>query len=87
MNFLNEQEIEITSLAFHQQPNNERLQGYPRRMVYNGQEVSFIELSMQYLVRKGQQLVQLFDMSDGDTLYRLRYEDNRWTLIGTGVGA
>ena len=87
MNYIVHQEIEITSVAFHQQPSNERLQSYPRRMVYAGREYTFIEVSMQYLVRKGQQLVQLFDMFDGSTLYRLRCENNHWTLVGTGVGA
>ena len=87
MNYITQQEIEITSVAFHQQPSNERLQGYPRRMVYDGNEYTFIELSMQYLVRTGQRLVQLFDMSDGNTLYRLRCENNHWTLVGTRLGA
>ncbi|MEO8105111.1 MAG: hypothetical protein ABI602_02125 [Candidatus Saccharibacteria bacterium] len=87
MNYITEQEIEITSVAFHPRPNNERLRGYPRRMVYDGTEYTFIELSMQYLVRKGQQLIQLFDMFDGTTLYRLRCENNRWTIIGTGIKA
>ncbi len=87
MNYIAHQEIEITSVEFHQQPSQERLQGYPKRMVYDGREYTFIELSMQYLVRTGQRLVQLYDMFDGDTLYRLRCENNHWTLVGTGAGA
>lgn len=77
-------EVEITSLAFQQSSGNKRgLQGYPRRMVWGGREYSFVELGMQYLVKKGQELVRLFDMSDelGAT-YRLRLENNCWTLVG-----
>ena len=32
-------------------------------------EYSFAELSMQYLVQKGQELIRLFDVSDGQTIF------------------
>ncbi len=84
-------EVEITSLAFkpqHSQGQGQRgLQGYPKRMVWDGREYSFRELSMQYLVRKGQELVQLFDMSDGTSTYRLRNDGQHWTLVGMKAAA
>jgi hypothetical protein len=80
------QEVEITSLYFHHKPTQERLESYPKRMVYDGREYNFIESSMQYLVRTGQKLIRLFDVSDGNTLFRLRLENNTWTLVGMKSG-
>jgi hypothetical protein len=77
----NNQDIEITALYFRSTPNKQQLESYPRRMVWGGREYSFVESGMHYLVRKGQQLVKLFDVSDGSNSYRLRLEGNRWTLV------
>lgn len=79
-----EQEIEITAVYFRSsRPNKQRLESFPRRMVYDGREYTFIEDSWRYLVQRGQELVKLFDVSDGQTQYRLRLGSaNRWTLVG-----
>lgn len=75
-------EVEITSLGFRPTPDKRTLQGFPRRMVWSNREYTFAEQGMQYLVRKGQHLVRLFDVRDSQgTTYRLRQEDNRWTLV------
>jgi hypothetical protein len=75
-------EVEITSVYFRGNPDSRRFESYPRRMVYDGREYTFVESGMRYLVRKGQALIKLFDVSDGQTLYRLRLDqDNRWTLV------
>jgi hypothetical protein len=82
------QEIEITAVYFRSNSNEHRLESYPRRMVYKGREYSFLEDGWKYLVRSGQQLIKLFDVSDGTTQYRLRQDDgNHWTLVGTKAGA
>ncbi|MDB5175222.1 MAG: hypothetical protein JWM81_80 [Candidatus Saccharibacteria bacterium] len=80
-----EHDVEVTALYFRNArgTRKEHLESYPRRMVYEGREYNFLESGMHYLVQKGQQLIKLFDVSDGNTQYRLRLEDNRWTLIGT----
>lgn len=79
-------EVEITSLGFQRRGQERGLKGYPKRMVWDGREYTFRELSMQYLVRKGQELVQLFDMSDGTSTYRLRNDGQHWTLVGLKTG-
>jgi hypothetical protein len=79
----NNQEVEIIGLYFRQPASRQRLESYPKRMVWGGREYTFLESGMHYLVRKGQQLINLFDVTDGDTLYRLRLENNQWTLVGT----
>jgi hypothetical protein len=81
-------EVQITSVYFRNNPAQRRLESYPRRMVMDGREYTFLESGMRYLVHKGQQLVSLFDVSDGHTQYRLRVDgENHWTLIGTKATA
>jgi hypothetical protein len=79
-----EQEIEITAVYFRPgSPNKQRFESFPRRMVYDGREYTFVEDSLRYLVQKGQEFVKLFDVSDGQNQYRLRLDPaNRWTLVG-----
>lgn len=82
------QDIEITSVYFRNDPAKQRFESYPKRMVYDGREYTFLESGMRYLVHKGQQLVKLFDVSDGQTQYRLRVDSqNHWTLVGMKAGA
>ncbi|MDB5185320.1 MAG: hypothetical protein JWN38_1128 [Candidatus Saccharibacteria bacterium] len=78
--FAGNQDVEITALYFRG-GRQAHLESYPRRMVYQGREYNFLESGMQFLVRKGQELIRLFDVSDGDMLYRLRQEGDRWTLV------
>ena len=79
--------IEVTALGFinstRSPKSQHQLESFPRRMVWGEREYTFAEMTMQYLVHKGQQLVKLFDVTDGNISYRLRLEDGRWTLVGT----
>lgn len=78
----NEQEVQITSVGFRTSPSKQRFETYPRRMVYGGQEYTFLEDGLRYLVKKGQELIRLFDVSDGQHDYRLRVDEaNHWTLV------
>jgi hypothetical protein len=75
-------EVEITSLAFRASGNKQRVESFPKKMVYGGREYTFIEQGMRYLVEKGQELVKLFDVSDGVNQFRLRLDNgNHWTLV------
>lgn len=80
-NFTN-QNVEITSVYFRPNRTQGRFESYPKRMVYDGREYTFLESGMRYLVQKGQQLVKLFDVSDGQVQYRLRLDGDSWTLVG-----
>ena len=74
-------DIQITSVYFRDR-GGERLETYPKRMVMDGREYNFVESGMRFLVQKGQELIQLFDVSDGQTQYRLRQDQqNHWTLV------
>lgn len=59
-----------------------QLKTFPRQIEHDGQSLTFKE-GLQYLVQKGEQAVRLFDMEDGQQTYRLRCENDVWTLVGT----
>ena len=73
------QEINVTSVYFQ----NGR--SFPRQAHFNGRELNFLQDGLRCLVQKGQDLVQIFNMSDGQTLYRLSFEpgSRTWTLLNS----
>jgi len=76
------QAVDITAVYFRRRGQG-TLESYPKRMLIEGQEYTFGESAMRYLIRQGQALIQLFDVSDGQRQYRLRLdEQQRWTLVG-----
>lgn len=84
VNFIG-QPVEITAVYFKPGSQQARLESYPRRMVMDGREYTFMESGMRYLARQGQALVKLFDVSDGEREFRLAADESEehWRLIGT----
>lgn len=76
-------EVNVPELFFK---NDGRLTAFPRRVECEGREYTFMD-GLRYLVQKGQQLVQIFDMTDGARDYRLQFDDAQrsWTLIDMTV--
>ncbi|HTE22840.1 MAG TPA: hypothetical protein VK674_07450 [Candidatus Limnocylindria bacterium] len=62
--------------------NGHGLRSFPKQIEFGNTRCTF-ESGLQYLIKKGQHVVKLFDMTDGRTTYRLRLEDDTWTLVGT----
>lgn len=73
-------EVSVTALYFR---GDRSLKSFPKRMEYNGREYTFMESGLRYLIHKGHQLTQIFDMTDGMTNYRLKFDNRQqlWTLI------
>jgi len=59
----------------------------PAKMVYHGREIVFTELGLYHPTKRGAKMVHVFDMSDGESDYRLEFDAERlsWTL--TSIGA
>lgn len=76
-------EVTVPELYFK---NEGRLTSFPRRMELDGKEYRFMD-GLRYLVQKGQQLIQVFDMTDGQRDYRLQFDDSRrsWTLVDMSI--
>jgi hypothetical protein len=77
-------EVTVTSMYFRNR--SRQLQAFPRRIEFEGAEYTFVEPGFHYLVRRGQRLVELFDMTDGVNNYRLKFDNSErtWTLVGMG---
>jgi hypothetical protein len=56
---------------------------FPREIEYGGRAVTFAS-GLRYLVQRGAEALQLFDMSSDDGLvYRLSRRGDHWTLLAT----
>ncbi len=54
---------------------------FPRQIALHDTIYTFQD-GLQYLVQIGSRAFKVFDMSDGEHTYRIRYENNTWTFIG-----
>jgi hypothetical protein len=74
---VNEQ-VAITKLGF-----KKNLSAYPRRMEFRGAVYEFIDAGLSCLIRSGEQIAQIVTLSDGQSLYRLRSDNQggNWTLL------
>lgn len=76
---LNEK-VTITGWTFR---NSRELSTFPKRMEFAGNSYTFKD-GLQYLVRKGESVMRIFDMTDGaGSDYRLLCNENQndWTLV------
>ena len=80
-------EVEVTAWFFRPEPKTHRLKSFPKRMNWGGRDYNFANDGLRMLIRTGQQLTELFDMSDGQSTYRLRQDGDHWTLVGVRGGA
>lgn len=76
------QTVNVNSFYFKTAKSAGGLRTYPRSVDFGDRTVSFQD-GLRYLVHRGQRIVQLFDMTDGNTMFRLKFEDDQWTLVGT----
>lgn len=75
--FINEP-VEVTAMTFTKQ-----FEPIPRRIEFHGRTLTFLGSGMRYLVKKGENMVRLCDMTDGEASYRLRRDglDGTWRLV------
>jgi hypothetical protein len=73
------QEVNVTSFYFKES------RVFPRQVELDGRQLSFLENGLRCLVQKGQEFVQIFNMTDGSTLYRLSFEpgNRTWKLLSS----
>jgi hypothetical protein len=72
---INEQ-ITVTSVGFR--PNGDII---PRRMEYRGTSYTFIDAGIRYSIKQGGKLLRMFDVSDGTAAFRLRQDEDSWSLM------
>ena len=79
MSYINET---VNVNAFYFATSFGQLKTFPRQVELGSKSLTFKD-GLQNVVQKGQNVVRLFDMNDGDHTYRLRLENDTWTLVGT----
>lgn len=77
--FINK-EVSVNSLSFGSRTN---FKSIPKEITYDNKQVTFVDSGMRYLLQKGQNIIQLFDMTDGIKNYRLQFDSQNftWTLL------
>jgi len=77
------QEVSVTSFYFTK--GNAR-KSFPRRIeLEQGTQINFVEEGLRCVIQKGQELLEIFNMTDGTNLYRLGFtpNNNSWRLLST----
>lgn len=74
------QEVTINSVYFK---NKEGIETYPKQMEFDGETYNFLNDGWRYLVHKGQEVVKIFSVTDGNSDFRLKLDpsENHWTLL------
>lgn len=73
----------VSIVAYYFKAGKRNLRCFPRRMEYNGREVTFTETGLRHPTLKGKRMVHVFDMTDGTADYRLEFDAEAlsWTLV------
>jgi hypothetical protein len=75
--------VNVTSFSFYRSKlQNKQLKTFPKQIELGNNHYTFKD-GFQYLVKSGEEMIRLFDMTDGHTTYRLRQDNDQWLLIGT----
>lgn len=62
--------------------NGQKTKSFPKQIEWENSVYTFID-GIQYLVKKGKNVIRLFDMFDGSKTFRLKQEGETWTLLST----
>jgi len=70
--------IQITALWF-----DKDLGAVPKRIEFGGRSYTFVDRGLRYCIRRGNVLTRLFDLTDGEALFRLKHEvdADAWNLL------
>ncbi len=74
---------DVSVVAYYFRNTGERLRCFPKRIEWEGRRVDFTETGLRHPTKKGQRMVHVFDMTDGNADYRIEFDAERltWTLI------
>jgi hypothetical protein len=83
MENINEINKEVNVVAFYFHSKGMKLRCYPKIMEWGGKRIAFTETGLRHPTRKGTRSIHVFDMTDGNTDYRLEFDAHQliWTLI------
>jgi len=59
-----------------------KLKVFPKQIELDDCQYDF-EDGLQFVIKKGDNIVKIFEMIAGQKTYQLRLENNQWLLVGT----
>lgn len=73
-----ERPILVSSVSF-----GRNFEPIPKRIEFEGRTINFIDEGLRYCITRGTAVTRLFDLSDGESLFRLRQDAGTctWNLL------
>lgn len=73
-----ERPVSVTAVRF-----GKNFEPVPRRIEFEGRTINFVDAGLRYHIKHGSEITRLFDLSDGESLFRLRQEAKSltWNLL------
>lgn len=73
-----EQPVSVTAVTFGRD-----FETVPSRIEFEGRTINFVDRGLRFHIKHGEIITRLFDLTDGESLFRLRQEpsDLSWNLL------
>lgn len=73
-----EKTVTVTAVRF-----GKNCETVPRRIEFEGRTINFVDDGLRYCITRGSEITRLFDLSDGESLFRLKQEARTltWDLL------
>lgn len=72
-----EKPVLVTAIRFAR-----NFEAVPKRIEFEGRTINFVDEGLRFCIKRGEDITKLFDLSDGESLFRLKLEANRtWNLL------
>ena len=70
--------VSVTAIWF-----DKDLGSVPKRIEFGGRSYTFIDRGLRYCIKQGSHITRLFDLTDGEALFRLKHEVDvdAWNLL------
>ena len=74
---------DVSVVAYYFKNTGSRLRCFPKKIEYGGKSIVFTEMGMRHPTKKGERMIHVFDMTDGQADYRLEFDAQQltWTLV------
>ena len=74
---------DVNVVAYYFKDAGRRLKCFPKRIEYEGKSITFSDMGLRHPTKKGQRMIHVFNMTDGNADYCLEFDAQglNWTLI------
>ena len=72
-----EKPVSVTAIRF-----GKNFETVPQRIEFEGRTINFIDEGLRFCIKQGSEIIRLFDLTDGESLFRLKQEgvNSTWNL-------